>query len=86
MGGRIMKAVANDPYLSKRFVQAKPVKQSSSRASIHGMPFWLHDRLAASITDREIDAVCRRDYNVVSTNYGFRSAFLAKSEHARGKL
>lgn len=84
-----MSALANDPYLSKQWQAkpaSKPVNKSSSRAGIHGMPFWLQDRIDASITDQEIDAVCRRDYNVVSTNYGFSSAFLAKSEHARGRL
>lgn len=83
MGGRAMSALANDPYLSRK---AKPAKQSSSRAGIYSVPLWLDKLLTASITYQEIDAVCRRDYNVVSTNYGFSSAFLAKSEHAKGKL
>ena len=94
-----MSALANDPYLSKSFRQDKPAS-ASSRASItyrsctdrailrwtFGIPLWLDNILTASITDQEVDAVCRRDYNVVSTNYGFSSAFLAKSEHARGRL
>ena len=86
MGGRAMSALDNDPYLSRQLGKSTPAKPASSRAGIHGVPFWIDNILTASITDQEIDTVCRRDYNVVSTNYGFSSAFIAKSEHARGKL
>ena len=86
MGGRVMSALDNDLYLSRQAKPAKPAKPASSKAGIYGVPAWLDNLLTTSITNEEIDAICRRDYNVVSTNYGFGSVFLAKSEHARGKL
>ena len=67
-------------------MRAKTSKPVSKLAGTYGIPAHINTVITASITDQEIDSVCRRDYNVVSTNYGFSSAFLAKSEHARGKL
>ena len=82
-----MSALDNDPYLSRQYCnKRKPAKPVSKLAGTYGIPAHINSLITASITDQEIDAVCRRDYNVVSTNYGFSSAFLAKSEHARGRL